>query len=424
MVLKTLFEPRGMPRSQLLMGLLSALLAFCCVTVLSNACADMAPVLPIPADPATALRLPQGFKASVFARLPAAGGSYFRGPRFMAYGLDGNLYLSLGLDNKVVMLPDANHDGRADEVVLVSDRLNGPQGLAFVDGQLYVANQDSVVRLEQKSSRWPASAAIPVIPNLPSGGHTLKTLKLGPDGYLYLTIGSSCNVCEETDTIRASILRYTADGKPAGGFKPDHDRPASLWATGLRNTEGLAWQPQTGALYATNNGADMRSANKDGGLADDVPPEHLNRIERGMHYGWPHCWGDRVTDPNFPGATGFCATTQPPALILPAHAAPLGITFMDKTTFPVEYRNDALVALHGSWNRHQPSGYKVVRVHFEKGNTVGISDFISGWLASGGAWGRPVDVLAGPDGAVYVTDDRAGLVYRITYTSQAGKTKE
>jgi len=382
----------------------------------------MAPVLSVPADPATALRLPQGFRASVFARLPAVGGNYFRGPRFMAFGPDGNLYLSLGLDNKVVMLPDVNHDGWADQVVLVSDKLNGPQGLAFVDGQLYVANQDGVVRLEQKGGRWPASGAIPVIPNLPSSGHTLKTIKLGPDGYLYLTVGSSCNVCEETDPLRASILRYTVDGKPAGGFKAG--MPASLWAAGLRNTEGLAWHPQTGVLYATNNGADMRSASKDGAPLDDVPPEHLNRIERGMHYGWPHCWGDRVTDPNFPGSDGFCKSMQPPALVFPAHAAPLGITFLDKTAFPPEYRSDALVALHGSWNRRQPSGYKVVRVHFEEGKPVGISDFISGWLELGGAWGRPVDVLAGPDGAVYVSDDRAGLVYRIIYTPQAEKRKE
>jgi len=379
--------------------------------------ADMAAVTSMPADPAAAIKLPPGFEANVFARLHPAGGGYFRGPRFMAFGPDGHLYLSLGLDNKVVMLPDADHDGRADDVVLVSDRLNAPQGLAFVGGKLLVANQDGVVRLEQEGGRWPASEAIPVITNLPAGGHTLKTIKLGPDGYLYVNVGSSCNVCTEQNPLRATILRYTVDGKPAGGFETDHGVPAAMWATGLRNAEGFAWHPQTGAMYATNNGADMRSDKKGGTPVDDLPPEHLNRIEPGAHYGWPHCWGERVTDPNFPGTDGFCEKTQPPVITFPAHAAPLGIAFLDRAAFPAEYRNDALVALHGSWNRRQPSGYKLVRVHFEAGKPEKISDFASGWLTERGAWGRPVDVITGPDGAVYLSDDRAGMIYRITYRS-------
>ena len=379
--------------------------------------ADMAPVLPVPADPAATLRVPPGFRISVFARLDAGGGDYFRGPRFMAFGPDGHLYLSLGLDNKVVMLPDADHDGRADDVVLVSDRLNAPQGLAFVGGRLLVANQDGVVRLEQQHGRWPASEATPVIANLPSGGHTLKTIKQGPDGYLYVNVGSSCNVCTEQNPLRATILRYSVDGKSAGGFKADRGMPAAVWATGLRNSEGFAWHPQTGAMYATNNGADMRSDKKGGTALDDLPPEHLNRIEPGTHYGWPHCWGEHVVDPNFPGPAGFCETMQPPVMTFPAHAAPLGMTFLDKATFPGEYRSDALVALHGSWNRRQPSGYKLVRVHFEAGKPVKTSDFASGWLSERGAWGRPVDVVTGPDGAVYLSDDRAGMIYRITYRS-------
>lgn len=384
----------------------------------SMAVADMAPAIPAPADPAAALRLPAGFKANVFARLPAAGNDYFRGPRFMAFGPDGNLYLSLGLDNKVVMLPDANHDGRADDVVTVADGLNGPQGLAFVGDKLLVANQDGVVRLEKNGGRWPASAAVPVIPNLPAGGHTLKTLKQGPDGYLYLNVGSSCNVCVEQDPLRATMLRYTADGKPAG-YLPAVGRlaPSPVWATGLRNAEGFAWHPQTGAMYATNNGADMRSDKKGGAPLDSLPPEHFNHIEPGMDYGWPHCWDNRFTDPNFPGAAGACEKMQPPAATFPAHAAPLGLAFLDKAAFPAEYRSDALVALHGSWNRREPSGYKLVRVHFEGGRPVGASDFATGWLTDKGAWGRPVDVIVGPDGAVYISDDRAGMIYRIVYGS-------
>jgi len=378
--------------------------------------ADMAAVTQLPAHPAELIQLPAGFRLTVFAQLNAAGASYFRGPRMMAFGPDGNLYLSLGLDNKVVMLPDANHDGVADAVVTVADKLDGPQGLAFVGSTLYVANQNGIVRLEQKAGAWPAATVTPFVADLPAGGHTLKTLKLGPDGFLYVNVGSSCNVCQEQDPIRATLLRYTTDGKPAG-FLPSVGRHATspVWAYGLRNAQGFAWHPLTGEMFATNNGADMRSASKNGTVDDALPPEHLSRIEAGGQYGWPHCWGNRVEDANFPGPAGFCTAMTPPVAMFSAHSTPIGITFLDKARFPAEYRDDALVALHGSWNRQSPSGYKLVRVHFEQGKPVRVSDFATGWLEGTAAWGRPVDVIVGPDGAVYVSDDRAGLVYRLTY---------
>jgi len=378
--------------------------------------AEVAGLAPLPADPAAAIRLPPGFQASVFARLSPAGADYFRGPRFMTFGPDGHLYLSLGLDNKVVMLPDRDRDGRADAVITVADRLNGPQGLAFVDGRLLVANQDGVVRLEQRDGQWPASGVTPLIRDLPAGGHTMKTLRQGPDGYLYVNVGSSCNVCVEQDPLRATLLRYSADGKPAGALPSLGRHPTSpVWASGLRNSQGFAWHPRSGALFATNNGADQRSDARGGRPVDDLPPEHLNRIEPGMHYGWPHCWGDRVTDPNFPGPAGFCQSTRPPDITLPAHSTPVGLSFLDRSAFPAEYRDDALVALHGSWNRTRPSGYKIVRIHFKDGNPVAVSDFASGWLEDQSAWGRPLDLLVGPDRALYVSDDRAGLIYRIRY---------
>lgn len=381
--------------------------------------AGMAPVTPVPDNPAATLKLPEGFKAQVFARLNPAGDDYFRGPRFMAFGPDGNLYLSLGRDNKVVMLPDRNHDGRADDIVTVADQLNAPQGLAFVDGKLLVANQDGVVRLERKNDSWPASGVTSLISGLPSGGHTLKTLKLGPDGYLYLNVGSSCNVCTEADPLRATILRYTKDGQPAGALTTVGRHAANpTWASGLRNSEGFAWQPKTGAMFATNNGADMRSDTKGGKAADNLPPEHLNRIEAGQHYGWPYCWGDHYADSNFATTEGFCAGTMAPAMTLPAHAAPLGITFLSTTAFPAEYRDDAIVALHGSWNRVQPSGYKLVRVKFNQDKPIQLVDFATGWLNESGAWGRPVDVVVGLDGALYVSDDRAGIIYRISYSKK------
>jgi glucose/arabinose dehydrogenase len=398
----------------------SAVCLLCLFALLARA--DMASVMPIPANPVEALQLPAGFSISVFARLAPAGGKYFRNPRFMSFGPDGNLYLSLGLDNKVVMLPDRDHDGKADTTITVADGLNGPQGLAFVGGSLYVANQDGVVRLEQSNGKWPAAGVKSIIANLPSGGHTLKTIKQGPDGYLYLNVGSSCNVCEESDPLRATLLRYEVEGKPAGAVTSVGRHPSSpIWAAGLRNSQGFAWHPQSKALFATNNGADMRSDTKGGKPIDDLPPEHLNLIEPGKHYGWPHCWGGRVTDPNFPGEEGFCEKTQPPAFTFPAHTTPIGITFLDKASVPAEYQGDALVALHGSWNRNEPAGYKVVRVHFENGMPVRASDFVTGWLANKAAWGRPVDVAVGPDGAVYVSDDRAGMIYRIVYEKGTGQ---
>jgi glucose/arabinose dehydrogenase len=332
----------------------------------------------------------------------------------MAFSPAGDLYLSLGRDNKVVMLPDRNHDGVADEVVTVADHLNAPQGLAFIDNKLYVANQDGVVILQPDGVKQ-------IISNLPSGGHTLKTVKLGPDGFLYVSVGSSCNVCDETDPLRASILRYTVEGKPAGALTTyGRHAPDPIWASGLRNSQDYVWHPVTGEMYATNEGADMRSDKKGTAVDDDLPPEHLNVIKAGANYGWPHCWGDHVNDPNFPADKEFCAAMQPPVLTFPAHSTPIGLAFLNKTNFPSEYRSDMLVALHGSWNRERPSGYKIVRVHFAQNKPVTVSDFATGWLSPEGAWGRPVGLAISPkDGAVYVSDDRAGLVYRIEYKGEA-----
>jgi glucose/arabinose dehydrogenase len=373
------------------------LLFFSCL-----AYAGLPSVAPLPADPATVLHLPPGFQVNVFARLPPGGADYFKGPRFMTTGPDGNIYLSLGSDNKVVMLPNRNHSGQADEIITVADQLNAPQGLAFVDGKLLVANQDGVVKIDNGSAQ-------PFITNLPTGGHTMKSLKLGPDGFLYMNVGSSCNVCTETDPTRATIQRYTKDGEPAG-------KNGAVWATGLRNSQGFAWQPDTHAMYATNDGADMRSNKKNGQPNDDIPPEHLNKIKAGADYGWPYCWGNRQLDPNFADPSGVCRNMQIPSFLLPAHSTPIGITFIDNANFPANYQGDALIALHGSWNRATPSGYKVVRVKFKNGKPVGVSDFATGWLEDHTAWGRPVDVMFGPDKALYISDDRSGIIFRIVYS--------
>ena len=365
------------------------------------------------------LTLPAGFEITVFAKLDNA-------PRMMAFDKNGNLFVSSAKNNQIIMLPDANKDGLAEAAVLVSDKLNAPNGLAFVGDDLLVANQDGIVKLtknnDQETKLW--SAPQPFISKLPSGGHTLKTIKIGPDNHLYLNVGSSCNVCVENEPLRATILRYTLDGKPAGGLEAlGHHAPNPTWAMGLRNSQGFAWHPKTGSMFATNNGADMRSDKKNGKVNDEFPPEHFNRIEPGKHYGWPHCWGNpkdlknMIQDPNFVGADNFCKTSTPPAITFTSHSTPIGVTFLDKTNFPAEYKNDAIVALHGSWNREQLSGYKLVRVKFNGDTPVKVVDFATGWLNNNKAWGRPVDVIVGLDGALYVSDDRADVIYRISYKS-------
>jgi glucose/arabinose dehydrogenase len=359
------------------------------------------------------LSLPVGFEINIFAKL---GGT----PRMLAFDGNGNLFVSLTKNNQIIMLPAANKGAASRAPVLVSNQLNAPNGLAFVDNDLLVANQDGVVKLTQKDGKWSAPQSF--IHGLPSGGHTLKTIKIGPDNFIYINVGSSCNVCVEEDSSRATILRYTLQGKPAGGLEVvGRHNLAPIWAMGLRNSQDFAWHPKTHSMFATNDGADMRSDKKGGKVNDEIPPEHLNKIEPGKHYGWPHCWGDTnnlklmFEDPNFKGDENFCKTTTPPAITFTSHSTPIGITFLDKTNFPAEYKNDAIVALHGSWNREKLSGYKLVRVKFYDEKPVEVVDFATGWLNNNEAWGRPVDVITGPDGALYVSDDRAGYIYRISY---------
>ncbi|MFZ3087010.1 MAG: PQQ-dependent sugar dehydrogenase [Methylotenera sp.] len=372
-----------------------------------------------PADESN-IQLDAGFKLELFASSKTKSGNLLHGARFMAFDANGNLFVASAKGGKVLMLPDANKDGVADEVIMVADHLNAPQGLAFVDGALLVANQDGVVKLKQENGHW--SAPQTFIANLSAGGHTLKNIKLGPDGYLYINVGSSCNVCVETDPLRATILRYTITGKPAGALTTlGRHQQSAIWARGLRNSQGFAWHPKTGDMYATNEGADNRSDVKGGSVNDELPPEHLNKIEAGKHYGWPHCWGEpdnlksQVEDPNFKAEPDFCKNAQPPAITFTSHTTPIGITFLDKTNWPAEYKSDAIVALHGSWNRRQPAGYKLVRVKFKDNQPISVEDFATGWLKGYRVSARPVDVAVGTDGALYVSEDKEGAIYRISY---------
>lgn len=368
------------------------------------------------------LKLPAGFQVSIFAKLAESYGQ----PRMLAIDKQGRLYAALASSNQVVMLPDANADGIAETPVVIASNLNSPNSLVLIDDTMLIANQDGVVKLTRTGEKW--SAPQPFISNLAIGHHTLKTLKLGPDNHLYINIGSSCNVCTEADHSRATIQRYTLEGRPAGSLVTlGRHAPDPTWARGLRNSQGFAWHPKTGAMFATNNGSDMRSSTKNGKVNDEIPPEHLNKIEAGKHYGWPYCWGDpnnlntQIQDPNFVGEANFCQTAMPPAITFISHSTPIGITFLDKTNWPAEYKNDAIVALHGSWNRQKPSGYKLVRVKFDGDKPTEVVDFATGWLntnqdtGNANVWGRPIDVIVGADGALYVSDDRAGYIYLITH---------
>jgi len=336
------------------------------------------------------LHAPRGFQISVFA---AGLGQ----ARFMALSPAGDIYLSVPSVGRVLVLPDRNKDGVADRVVIFADGLDRPHGLVFRGRELVVAENGRLTRLLDTNNDLRADSRTALSKDLPGGGgHSTRTVVQGPDGRLYVAAGSSCNACIESDPRRAAVMRF-----PAQGGKGE------IYAHGLRNTVGLAFHPVTGELWGVDNGRDM--------LGDDEPPEELNRIVAGADYGWPYCFGNAVPDPGF-GTEQRCAQTRPPAVAMQAHSAPLGIAFGRGLAFPERYQQALLVAFHGSWNRSKPTGYKLIGISFADGKPQGKPfDIISGWLDEGNAWGRPVDPLVGGDGALYLSDDDAGAVYRISW---------
>jgi glucose/arabinose dehydrogenase/cytochrome c553 len=338
------------------------------------------------------ISLPDGFAIALFADgLPNA--------RFLRFTTAGDLLVSTTRSGRIVLVQrDADGDGRSDGTRTLLEGLDRPQGMDFSEGWLYVAESGAVGRVRFD----PVARAVDgnythVVTGIPSGGnHYTRTLRFGPDGWMYVSIGSSCNVCEEEDARRAAIVRYRPDGSGE-----------EIFATGLRNAVGFDWRPGTGELFATDNGRDL--------LGDDFPPCELNRVVQGGFYGWPYANGDRVTDPDLgPGHAEEIARSLPPVHGFRAHNAPLGIAFLRGDALPPEYRGSALVALHGSWNRTAKDGYRVVSLHWE-GDAIRERDFAVGFERNGEVIGRPVDVAEGPDGAVYVSDDYAGAVYRITH---------
>ncbi len=338
--------------------------------------------------------VPAGFEVGVFAE-------GLTGPRFIAFGPDGVLYVADRGAGRIVALPDADGDGVADEVRVFAEGLNSPHSLVYHEGSWYIGVPTGVVRLTDTDGDGKADEQTTLVDGYPTSGHSTRTVIFLPDGRMAVSIGSSCNVCEEEDSRRAGIVVYDADGSGERQF-----------ATGLRNAVGLALHPETGELWATNNGRDM--------LGDDLPPETVNLVREGLDFGWPRCQAGDIEDPDF-GFPGSCEGVEPPAVKMQAHSAPLGLAFYTGTTFPEDYWGDLFVAFHGSWNRSEPTGYKVVRIPFDGNVPTGeVEDFATGWLdlQANQVTGRPVGLAVGPDGALYVSDDKGSVIYRIAWSGQ------
>jgi glucose/arabinose dehydrogenase len=334
------------------------------------------------------LRLPEGFSVEVYARV--------KGARMLAVTPLGDLIVSATSASKIILIRRGGGEGAA---VTLLDHLVRPHGIDLHDGWLYVAESDAVGRVRFDPLRHEITGKYErIIKGLPGGGrHVTRSLKFGPDGFLYLTIGSSCDACVESDPRRAAMMRFKADG--AG---------AEIFARGLRNAVGFDWSPVDGALYATEAGRDN--------LGDDMPPDELNRIEKGGFYGWPYAYGNRVPDPVWAKGHGAdIARSSPPVHAFGAHMTPLGITFIRGDELPLPYRNAALVALHGSWNRSEKAGYKVVILRWLKDGRIEETDFLTGFEEKGKVFGRPVAIAEAPDGAIYISDDQKSLIYRVTY---------
>jgi len=337
------------------------------------------------------LSVPPGTTVSLFR-----GG--LEGVRWIAFGPKGGLYASLPRAGEVVRLVDDDGDGYAEILQIIASGLDQPHGLAFDGSDLLVAGESTLYRLHDVERSAVVTAEV-ISRDLPGGGgHWTRSVAVDGKRNIFVSAGSSCNACEESDPRRASIRMFAPQGGEGEPF-----------ANGLRNSVGITFHPRTGELWGADNGRDM--------LGDDLPPEEINLLRAGNDYGWPYCYGDRLPDPQL-GSPQRCGQTTPPAVTLPAHLAPLGILFGSELKATEEVRDALLVASHGCWNRSTPAGYKILAVPFAEGRPAGVPrDLVSGWLVDGKAWGRPVALATGPDGALYVSDDRAGAIYRVMFKS-------
>jgi glucose/arabinose dehydrogenase len=351
-----------------------------------------------PAD--AKLYIPKGFKINIFAE------GNFREPRWMTLAPNGDVFLADSRANSVIVLRDKNKDGVAEERYVFSNKLSQPFGMAFHKDWFYVANTNSIVRFKYQSGQTAAIGEPERLVELTPGGynqHWTRNILFSPDGSkMFVSIGSASNVSVEADPRRAAISVYDPDG-----------RNHRIYAGGLRNPIGLAWNPRTGELWTAVNERD--------GLGDDLVPDYVTSVKEGGFYGWPYSYLGQNEDPRRKGEdAALVKKSIVPDVLLTSHSAALGIVFYSAKMFPKEYQGDAFVALHGSWNREKLTGFKIIRVRFKDGKLVGNSyeDFVSGWLPnenSNEVWGRPVGLLVASDGSLLITDDGGNKIWRVSY---------
>ena len=343
------------------------------------------------------IKLPPGFSIALWAE-------NVKGARTMTLAPDGTVFVGTWTIGSVYALADRNKDNKADAVITVASGLTMPNGVAFKDGTLYVAENSRIVRFDRvldavKPGMAPLTPTV-VFDKLPSDRmHGWKYLRVGPDGYLYSAVGAPCNICDKPEPY-AGIFRVKPDGT---GFE--------LFARGIRNTVGFTWHPDTRELWFTDNGRDM--------LGDEQPNDELNvAAKAGLHFGYPYCHEGSIADPEL-GKGKSCSDYQPPAQKLGPHVAPLGLAFYAGSMFPGEYKKRLFIAQHGSWNRTPAAGhngYRIMVARVDGSKVTGYDLFAEGWLEGRKqAWGRPVDLLELPDGSMLVSDDRAHAIYRISY---------
>ena len=332
------------------------------------------------------IEVPAGFQIEEYASVPNA--------RSLALGDEGTVFVSTRKGRSVYAVVAG---GEGTQTIELLGGLNTPNGIAFYEGDLYVAEIERVTRyvdIESRLNDMPEAEVLDI--KLPSEKHHgWRYIGFGPDGKLYISIGAPCNICEEAGF--GQIIRMNPDGSER-----------EVYAEGVRNSVGLAWHPDTGHLWFTDNGRDM--------MGDDLPPGELNHASApGQHFGYPYCHAGDIPDPKF-GQDKDCSDYRSPAQKLGAHVAPLGMRFYTGTMFPSRYRGQIFIAEHGSWNRSKKTGYRITLVSLENGVPVSYEPFATGWLENESVSGRPVDLLVLSDGSMLISDDHAGKLYRISYT--------
>lgn len=338
--------------------------------------------------------LPAGFSISYFAQ-------NVKNARSMALGPDGTLYVGTRQEGNVYALPDKNKDGKADEVIVLAKGLKMPNGVALRNGALYVAEISRILRFDNIADNLknPPKPVV-VYDKFPTEEHHgWKYIAFGPDDKLYVPVGAPCNICNRPEKVYAAIHRMNADGS---GLE--------LFASGVRNTVGFDWHPQTKELWFTDNGRDM--------MGENIPADELNHAPlKGMHFGYPFCHAGDILDPEF-GKGKNCADYTAPVQKLNPHGGTLGMEFYTGNMFPESYKNQIFIAEHGSWNRTEKIGYRVSLVRVDAQGKTSFGPFAAGWLQDGKVWGRPVDVEMMPDGSLLVSDDLNDAIYRIAYTGK------